>query len=356
MTSTSHTLASHTLASHTLAFLAQLVEGELAGDGSLIIEGVAPFEEASANQITFAQSARHVKKLGQSRAGAIIVPTGHALPDRNTIAVDNPQIAFIKLVHLFHPPAKITPGIHPTAVIGEGTTVGASVTIGPHVTIGRRVRIGGRARIGAGVVIEEDVVIGTDVQLSANVTIHRGSCLGDRVIIHSGTVIGADGFGFVPGPSGAVKIPQIGTVQIDDDVEIGANTTIDRATFGKTWIQEGVKIDNLVMIGHNCTVGAHSIIVAQAGVAGSVKIGRGAILASRCGIGDHLEIGDGATIGPKAGVAKNVPPGQTVIGGIPAMPYKEWLRMQRVVRLLPDLKKRLDELSHHILKGRKKSD
>jgi UDP-3-O-[3-hydroxymyristoyl] glucosamine N-acyltransferase len=243
----------------------------------------------------------------------------------------------------FHPPPTAPSGIHPQAVIGNNFNCGQDATIGPCAVIGNNVSVGDRIRLYAGVVIGDGVTLGDDVTIYPNVTILQRCQIGNRVIIHSGTVIGSDGFGFAPDGERYHKIPHTGIVQIDDDVEIGASNTIDRATFGKTWIGKGVKTDNLVHLAHNVSIGANTVIVAQVGISGSVTIGKNAIVAGQAGIAGHLTIGDGAIIGPRSGIVKDVPAGQTLIGA-PGMPPKLFYRIQRIISRLPDLKKRLETL------------
>jgi len=219
--------------------------------------------------------------------------------------------------------------------------------VGPCAVIGDRVRCGRQAKIYAGVVIGPEVIIGDDVTIYPNVTIGERCRIGNRVIIHPGTVIGSDGFGFAPDGEGYTKIPHTGIVQIDDDVEIGANNTIDRGTFGKTWLKKGVKTDNLVQIAHNVTVGEHSVLVAQVGISGSTTLGRHAILAGQAGVSGHLRIGDNVTIGPQAGVAKSIESGRTMSGS-PELPHRLWLKVSRINPRLPDLMKSLSKLEKRL--------
>jgi UDP-3-O-[3-hydroxymyristoyl] glucosamine N-acyltransferase len=327
----------------TLSKLAKLVDGKILGDAAAQIVGVAPFESATANDITVAGTNKFLKQLETSKAAAIIVPRHITADSHNLIQVDHPLVAFAKVIAYFHPAPIFAPGIHRSAEVGDNVVYGNDVFIGACAVIGNGVRIGDRAQIHAGVVIADDVVMGDDVTVFPNVTVLKGCQIGNRVTIHAGTVIGSDGFGFAPDGIAYHKIPHVGTVQIDDDVNIGANNTIDRATFGKTRIYCGVKTDNLVHIAHNVAVGENSVLVAQVGVSGSVTIGGNAIIAGQAGIAGHLTIGDRAVIGPQAGIAKDVEQGQSVIGS-PAMPPKKFFRIQRIVNSLPELKKRLEAL------------
>ena len=231
--------------------------------------------------------------------------------------------------------------------MGQDLKIGENVEIGPCAVIGDRVSLGNRVRIGPGVVLGDEVEVGDDVLLHPNVTILARCRIGSRVIIHSGTVVGSDGFGFAPDGKCYHKQPHTGIVRIGDDVEIGANNTIDRATFGETRIGRGVKTDNLVQIAHNVQIGANTVVVSQVGISGSVTIGENVILAGQAGVAGHLTIGDGAVVGPRAGIAKDVPPGQVVMGA-PEMPQKRWLRVQRIIPMLPELKKRLDDIEKRL--------
>jgi UDP-3-O-[3-hydroxymyristoyl] glucosamine N-acyltransferase len=333
----------------TLSKLAKLVDGEVVGDLAKQIAGVAPFDIATADDITVAGTKKFLKQLDKCPAGAIIVPRDVSADGLNLLRVDHPLVAFAKVISYFHPPGRFAPGIDASAKIGEDVVCGCDVFVGACTVIGDGVRIGDRAQIHAGAVIADEVGMGDDVTIFPNVTVLKGCQIGNRVTIHAGTVIGSDGFGFAPDGNAYHKIPHLGTVQIDDDVSIGANNTIDRATFGITRICRGVKTDNLVHIAHNVTVGENSVLVAQVGVSGSVTIGSNAILAGQAGIAGHLNIGDRAIIGPQAGIAKNVAEGQSVIGS-PGLPPKKFFRIQRIVNSLPELKKRLEALETKIQK------
>jgi len=330
--------------------IAALVQGNISGDPNKMITGVAPFEQAGENHITVAGSAKYIKQLGACLAAAVIVPQNTASDDHILVQVENPMVAFAKIMQYFHPAASPGAGIHPSAIVGEQFGHGRSLTIGPTAVVGRNVTVGDRVWLHPGVVVGDNVVIGDDVVIHPNVTVHEGSIIGSRVIIHSGTVIGSDGFGFAPDGRCYHKIPHTGIVQIDDDVEIGAGNTIDRATFGKTRIGRGVKTDNLVHLAHNVKVGENTVLVAQVGISGSVTIGKNAILAGQAGVAGHLTIGDGATVGPQTGVGKPVPDGQIVSSGIPEMPHRLWLRVQRLIPKLPEFSKRLAGLEKKLKK------
>jgi UDP-3-O-[3-hydroxymyristoyl] glucosamine N-acyltransferase len=328
----------------SLSQIAGLVQGKIFGNPEVMISRVAPFEHAGDHDITVAGNAKLVKKIDGCHAAAIIVPPNIEAPGHNLLQVDNPMVAFAKVLQFYHPPTPPQDGIHPRAEIGRDFKHGPDVSIGPMVVVGDYVTLGRRVWLHAGVVIGDNVVIGNDAVIYPNVTILEGTIIGSRVIIHSGTVIGSDGFGFAPDGKSYHKLPHTGIVQIDDDVEIGANNAIDRGTFGKTHIGRGVKTDNLVHVAHNVTVGENTVLVAQVGISGSVTIGRNAILAGQAGIAGHLTIGDNATVGPQTGVGKNVPAGEIVSGGIPEMPHRLWLRVVRTIPKLPEINKRLSGL------------
>ncbi len=306
--------------------------GELAGPGDLIITGAASLSEATEGEISFYGNPRYLAAFRNTRASAAFVPQDFTEKIvRAQISVANPAKAFEQVVLKFAPePIRFEPGVSPSAAIAHNVSLGEGVSIAPHVVIEPNAKIGARARIGANSYIGHETVIGPDSVIYPNVSIRERTMIGARVIIHSGAVIGSDGFGFENVGGAQRKIPQIGIVQIDDDVEVGANTTIDRARFGRTWIQDGVKIDNLVQIAHNVIIGKHSIIAAQVGIAGSVKIGSGVLIGGQAGIIGHIEIADGTMIGAQTGVSKNLQGGTW--WATPSVPLTEakqqlaWLR------------------------------
>ena len=333
----------------SLKQIAELVDGDAHGDMQKIIRGVAPFDAADDSKITFADNAKFYKKIDKTAAGAVIVPRDIRIESKNTVGVDNPKVAFAKLMDIFHPAAKPEGGISPRAVIGKNFTCGQDVSIAPMVVIGNDVSLGRGVILGPGVVIGDNVIMGDDVRIHPNVTVMEGSRLGSRIIIHAGSVIGSDGYGFAPNGQGYHKIPQLGVVQIDDDVEIGACNTIDRATFGKTWIQRGVKTDNLVHIAHNVTVGENTVMVAQTAIAGSTTIGKHVTMAGKSAVGGHIHVGDNVMIGARAGVIKPVADGE-VVSGFPSMQHRVWLRMKRLLPQLPELKKQLSDIEKRLKK------
>jgi UDP-3-O-[3-hydroxymyristoyl] glucosamine N-acyltransferase len=331
----------------TLAQIASQVQGRYQGDGKTCITGVAPFESAEGCDITFAGNRRFLKQLPETRAGAILVPHDFTGADERVIRVKNPQAAFSHVVQIFYPPIPSWRGISPAAHVGQDIQMGKDVAIAPFAVVQNHVTLGDRVTLHPHVVLGDHVVIGSDVEIFPNVTILNGTRIGSRVTVHAGTVIGGDGFGYTPDAGIYHKIPHLGIVQIDDDVEIGANNTIDRATYGRTWIQKGVKTDNLVHIAHNVSVGENTLLVAQVGISGSTTIGRQSILAGQVGVSGHLKIGDGVTIGPQSGIAGSVPDG-VIVSGSPEMPHKQWLRVQRIIPRLPEIKKKLGEMEKRL--------
>ncbi len=332
-----------------LSALAQLVNGTISGKGDPDIYGVAPFDTAGPKQITWAASRAFLSRIEECRAAAVIVPQNFSADSNRLLKVHLPQVAFAQISQMFNPASHPYRTIDQTACIGEDAEIDNSAGIGPYAVVGKRVRIGKRAVIYPHVVIGDDVTIGDEVVIYPHVYIGAGCILGDRIIIHAGTSIGSDGFGFAPDGEIYHKVPQLGIVRIDDDVEIGANNTIDRATFGETRIHEGVKTDNLVHIAHNVVVGAHTVIVAQVGISGSVSIGHHCVFAGQAGVSGHLTIGDHVTLGPQAGLAKSIPSNQ-MMSGSAAMPHKVWLRVQNIIPKLPDLKKKISTLEKQVEK------
>jgi UDP-3-O-[3-hydroxymyristoyl] glucosamine N-acyltransferase len=332
----------------TLGQIAEWVDGELSGDPDCVITGAGPLDSAGEGQIAFAEKESGLKRVAAIKAAAVIAPRGVTRTDINLIQVDNPRMAFATVLHRLYPPTRPDAGIHPSAVIGKGCTIGKDAAIAANVVLGDNVTVGDRVILDSNVVIGDQVHIGEDTRIYPNVFVGERCRIGCRVIIQAGTVIGSDGFGFVFDQGRYHKMPQVGIVQIDDDVEIGASNTIDRATLGKTWLKSGIKTDNLVHIAHNVTVGEHTVIVAQAGIAGSTTIGRYGILAGQAGISGHITLGDQVTVGPQCGVHKSVDSKQVVSGTTLAMPHRTWLRLQQVLPDLPDLYKRVQSMEKRL--------
>jgi UDP-3-O-[3-hydroxymyristoyl] glucosamine N-acyltransferase len=341
----------------TLAEVARLTGGEVVGDARLTVDGLAGLEHARAGQLSFVTGPRHAEAALRSLASAFLVPAGVDLPGRALVRVAQPTLAMATVLAVFHPDTPAPVGVHPTAqvdptatvapdatvmafaVVGAGSVVEAGAVLHPHVYVGPGCRVGAASVLHAHVVLQRDVE------------------LGRRVVIHAGTVLGADGFGYAFDGARHRKIPQVGRVVIRDDVEIGANTAVDRATLGETVIEAGTKIDNLVQIGHNTAVGAHAVIVAQAGIAGSCRLGSHVVLAGQAGIADHVTLGDGVQVGAQAGVAYDIERGAQVLGS-PAVPvgqarrlFAAQARLPELLRTVRQLEKRVAELERRLGAG-----
>ncbi|MCS7025858.1 MAG: UDP-3-O-(3-hydroxymyristoyl)glucosamine N-acyltransferase [Bryobacteraceae bacterium] len=316
------------------------------GDGERELSGVAALDSAGAAEISFVGNRKAVVQAERSAAGCLIVPLNfNNEKQRTVIRVQDPRGAFARVVHLFHPAPRLSAGIHPTAVIAEDVELGAEVAIGPYVSIGAGSRLGDRVQIGAGSVLGQRVAIGADTVLHARVTIYDDCSVGKRGVLHSGCVIGADGFGFVLSGDKYEKFPQVGRVEIGDDVEIGANSCIDRAALGVTWISDGVKLDNLVHVGHNCRLGKHVVVAAQTGFSGGVVVEDYAVIGGQVGVGDKARIESRAVLGSGCGVltSKVIRSGE-VVWGTPARPLKEILEQLANLARLPALRQEVAEL------------
>jgi UDP-3-O-[3-hydroxymyristoyl] glucosamine N-acyltransferase len=326
----------------TVSEIARLLQGEVVGDGNAILNSFAPADRAQSGDLTFAENAEYFSTAEASAAAAIICGRDSSTDKKILIRVANPRLAYAKVLALFFPEPKFAPGIHPTAVIAASAQINPAAHIGPHCTVGERVKIGANCVLQTGNFIGDDSVLDDGTNLFPSVTIYPRTQIGKRVRIHAGAVIGSDGFGYVFDTSFHRKVPQIGNVIIGDDVEIGANTTVDRGALGSTVIGRGTKIDNLVQIAHNVEIGEHCILCAQVGIAGSAKLGNYVVLAGQVGIAGHLKIGNQVTVGSKAGVMHNIPDGQQWLGA-PAQPDKQAKRVMIAMQRLPDLLKRLAE-------------
>ncbi len=331
----------------SLEELARLVGGEVRGVCEELLVGITGIREARKGQITFMANPKYGKDLETTQASAVIV--GPQLPQTSKplLITTNPYLAYARIARFFAPRPSHPLGISSLAHCGEGCRIGEKVSIFPLVFLDDRVEIEDGVTLYPGVYVGDSVRIGKDSIIYPNVSILSGTIIGQRVIIHSGTVIGSDGFGFAQDGMTHVKIPQRGIVQIDDDCEIGANNTIDRATFGKTWIKTGVKTDNLVHVAHNVVVGEHSLLIAQVGISGSATLGKGVTLAGQVGVGPHVTIGDGVTVGPKSGVAKSIPAGE-VVSGNTTMPHQTYLRTRLLIPRLPEMAKQLRTLEERV--------
>jgi UDP-3-O-[3-hydroxymyristoyl] glucosamine N-acyltransferase len=325
--------------------LAELVGGELHGDGDLVISAAKPLDEAGPGDITFIDHPKRLAQVTACKAAAVVVPKGLSVPNLTSIAAADPLGAFIGVVQALHGrPADPPSGIDARAVVHPSVKVGVDPSIEALASIGAGTTIGARCRIHPGVVIGRDCKLGDDVVLHPHVVLYDGTVLGDRVIIHATSVIGADGFGYRFHQGKHAKVPQLGTVEIGADVEIGASTTVDRATFGVTRIGAGTKIDNQVQVGHNCRIGAHNILCAQVGIGGSARIGDYVSMGGQAGVKDHVKVGDGAMIAAKSGAIGDVGPKETVFG-LPARDVHEQMRLFALIRRLPQMQRELRRLS-----------
>lgn len=327
----------------TLGQLAGEVAGRVIGDESRPIEGIRTLEAAGATDLSFLTGARYLEAARASRAGAILVarPTDGLAADQLVVA--KPPLALARLLELFHPATPVVPGIHPTAVVASDAEIADDAEVGPYAVIGTGARIGSGVVIGAHVVIGDGCVVGDGTVLHPHVVLYRRTRLGARVEVHAGVVLGADGFGYATDRGVHHKIPQVGDVEIGDNVEIGALTAIDRALLGSTRVGAGSKIDNLVQVGHNVEIGPASILCGQAGVAGSARLGAGVVLAGQVGVAGHLTVGDGVQVASKSAVYDSVAPGQAV-AGVPAGPIGRWRRQQALLRRLEGLFRRVRTL------------
>jgi len=338
------------MSSLTVAEIAERLGGSCDGDAQQAIHGVAGIRYATAGEISYVSQPRYAADAEKTEASAIIVGQDWShevsIP---VIKVENPDKAFAEVAIWFAPkPVSYQPGVHPSAIISPDAVIGSDVHIGPYCVIGSEVSIGNRTVLVGQNYIADGVSIGEDGLLFPQATVREHASIGNRVIIHNGSVIGSDGFGYDVDDKGVrTKVPQIGIVEIGDDVEIGANVAIDRARFGKTKIGKGVKIDNLVQIAHNVTIGDHAVIVAQCGIAGSSSVGKHSVLAGQAGVSGHIVIGDGTVVSAQAGVTKNIPPKSYVVG-FPAVPQKQFGVNQANINRIPQLKKRLKELEERL--------
>jgi UDP-3-O-[3-hydroxymyristoyl] glucosamine N-acyltransferase len=324
----------------TVGDLAALVGGEVAGDGGLLIRAASSAASGRADTITFAESAAALDAAIASDVGAVIVgPDVEAA--KTLIRVDNPRIAFVRVVAALHPEVRPAAGVHPNATVDPSAILGEGVSVGPAAVVEADARIGDRAVIGPGAVVSRGCVVGADSHIHPRVVLYPHVTIGERVVIHAGCVIGADGFGYVDTPEGKLKFPQVGVVVIEDDVELGANTTVDRAALDETRIGAGTKIDNLVMVAHNVTIGRHTAISAQTGISGTSSIGNRVILGGQVGIGDHVTIDDGVILGSQGGVPTGKRLKAGLYWGTPARPLAEVKRRYAEVGLIGRIRKRI---------------
>jgi len=327
------------------------------GEAERVIYGAASLADAGPDEIAFFGDHRYAKAFRTTRAGAVLVPEGQnfpadARPSAILLPCPDPSAAFAKILKIFTPPSvHREAGVHPRAVIEPGAEVHPEACIEAGAVIGRGAKVGARSVIGANSVLGQQAIIGEDCLIYPNVTIGDRCIIGNRVILHSGVVIGSDGFGYEFKNGRQQKIPQTGIVQIDDDVEIGSNSSVDRARFGRTWIGEGTKIDNLVQIGHNVQIGKHCILCSQVGISGSTRLGDYVVLAGKVGVNGHIELGNNVQAAAMSGIVRSVPAGQKV-GGVPAIPHSEFKRnlvllfgISKLYERVAELEKRINEAS-----------
>ena len=330
-----------------LGELAARLGCELRGDGELEIRGVAGLDEAGPGDLSFLANPRYADKLAATRAGAVIVAPGHRAPVPSLVC-DNPYLVFSRAVELVRPQPRPAPGVHPSAHVDATAVVGDGVHVGALAVLGAGVRVGARSVLHPQVVLYDGVLVGEDCELHSGVQVRERCRLGSRVVVQNGAVIGADGFGFARDAEGRYhKFPQVGIVVVEDDVEIGALTAIDRAALGETRIGRGSKLDNLVQVGHSVTIGEDSVLAGQVGVAGSTRIGRRVTLAGQVGVAGHLEIGDGVVATAQTGIPGSLEPG-AVVSGSPAIENRAWLKSSAVFAKLPELLRRLRELERKV--------
>jgi UDP-3-O-[3-hydroxymyristoyl] glucosamine N-acyltransferase len=340
--------------------LAEIVAGRVVGDGATSIQRIADLETAGEAEIAYVENENFLATAAASKAACLIVPEqfGEKLKrgcaGRTLLVVPNPKLAFSLIGAALHPPVRREPSIHPTAVVAESADVALTAYVGPHVCVGDYARVGAYTRLESGVVLGANVTVGDHSVLQPNVVLYDGVSIGSGVILHAGVCIGADGFGYVRHDLGYQKFPQIGTVIIEDDVEIGAHTCVDRAALGRTRIGRGTKLDNMVHVGHNCDIGERVVIAAQTGISGSVVIEDDAVIGGQVGFGDHTRVQKGAIIGSKAGIlpGKIVRPG--VWWGIPVQPLDQYKRMNAHMNRLPEMREEIKRLQQEIAELREK--
>lgn len=343
-------------ASYSLREIAAQLGGEVLGDGDIVVARMASLANAKSGDLSFLADSKYRSLLATTGASAVVVgEAGRALTDLPRIVTDNPYAYFARASGLLNPESVVDPGIHPSAVIHPSTAVPVSACIGAHSSIGRNVRIGERVVVGPGCVIGDSVVLGDDTRLHAHVAVYHGCELGRNCILSAGVVIGADGFGYAEDDGRWVKIPQVGRVLLGDAVEVGAHTTIDRGALDDTVIEEGVKLDNLIQIGHNCRIGAHSVIAGCVGIAGSARIGRHCRIGGAAMILGHLEIADGVTISPGSMITRSLTQADTYTALMPFQTHAKWLKTAAQLRHLEEMASRIARLENELaaLKGEK---
>ena len=339
--------------SRKLADLASDVGADVVGDGNLEVGGIRPLDTAKTEHLSFLHNPKYVEEAKASEAGAILVADPEALPGRNLLVCPEPYLALAQALEIFHPVERPEPGVHPSAVVADDVSVGEGASVGPLVSVAAGAIIGDHSIVGAGCILGRDAKIGADCTLHPRVIVEDHCRLGDRCIVNSGTVIGSDGFGFATVDGIHHKVPQVGIVILEDDVELGANVCIDRAALGETRIGRGTKVDNLVQIAHNVQIGEGCLIVAQVGISGSCRIGHHTVFAGQSGCSGHLKIGSGVVLAARAAAFKDVPDGATMAGA-PARPHREWLKANANVQRLDGLRAKVKHLEERLAELEKK--
>jgi UDP-3-O-[3-hydroxymyristoyl] glucosamine N-acyltransferase len=337
-----------------LSDLGAQLGAEVVGDGGLEIKGIRPLDSATAEDLSFLHNPKYVKEAKESGAGAILVADPDVLPGRNLLVCPEPYLALAHALEIFHPVGRPPAGVHSSAVVADDFSLGEGASIGPLVAAGAGSVVGDRSVVGAGCVLGRDVEIGEDSILHPRVVVEDNCRIGDRCVVHSGTVIGSDGYGFATVDGTHHKVPQVGIVVLEDDVELGSNVCVDRAALGETRIGRGTKVDNLVQIAHNVQIGEHCLLVAQVGISGSTTIGHHSVFAGQAGCSGHLKIGSGVVMAAKAAAYKDVPDGATMAGA-PARPHREWLKANANLQRLDGLRARVKRLEERLaeLEGQK---
>jgi len=333
--------------SRILADLASDLGADVIGDEDFEVCGVRPLDTAKAEHLSFLHNPKYVDEAKASEAGAILVADAAVLPGRNLLVCPEPYLALAQALEIFHPMERPEPGVHPSAVVAAGVSVGEGVSIGPLASVAEGVTVGEGTVVGAGCVIGRGVGIGVDCLLHPRVVVGEQCRIGDRCNVHSGTVIGSDGFGFATVDGTHHKVPQVGIVVLEDDVELGANVCVDRAALGETRIGRGTKVDNLVQIAHNVQIGEHCLLVAQVGISGSTQIGHHTVFAGQSGCSGHLKIGSGVVLVARAAAYKDVPDGATMAGA-PARPHREWLKANANLQRLDGLREKVKQLEKRL--------